>query len=91
MIDIARRVVQQWDDEWHGADCFDVEIDVNVGTWREDGTVSFVLYVKPKEQSGHVTDDKWAQLIIEVPLHVTLDYTPPNYLVGAIRNSGKRD
>ena len=87
MKDIAPVIVQTEDDEWHGTDCFGVQVDVNSGMWTENGDVSFVVYVKPDDADGDVTDDEWAQMVIRVPLAVVLAHTPAEHIIEAMRRS----
>lgn len=87
MTDIAPVIVQTEDDEWHGTDCFGVQIDINSGMWTENGDVTFVLYVKPDHADGHVTDDEWAQMVIRVPLATVLKNAPAEKIIEALRNN----
>jgi hypothetical protein len=81
------------DDEWHGFDCHGVEIDTNSGTWEADGTVTFVLYVRPKHlpetpETPHVTDAQWCVGVIRVPLDLILQSAEPEHIIQAIQQRG---
>ena len=85
MHEIAPVIIQTEDDEWHGTDCYGVQVDINSGIWTDDGTVSFVVYVKPDDADGHVTDDEWAQMVICVPLATVLANTPAEQIIEAFQ------
>lgn len=77
-------------DEWHGINCYGMEIDTNTHLAYEDGTVSFVLCVRPKDANEGpeaVMDDAWCQMIIRVPLALTLACAKPEDIMRAIRSS----
>lgn len=78
------------EDEWHGIECYGVEIDTNPHLAYGNGTVSFVLYVRPKDATEGpeaVMDDEWCQMIIRVPLALTLACAKPEDIIRAIRDS----
>lgn len=79
------------DDEWHGTVCYGVEIDTNAHLAYEDGTVSFVLYVRPQDATegpDYVMADEWCQMIIRVPLDLTLACAEPEHIIQAIQQRG---
>lgn len=80
------------DDEWHGIVCYGVEIDTNAHLAYEDGTVSFVLYVRPQnatEGPDYVMADEWCKMMIRVPLDLTLACAKPEHIIQAIQQRGQ--
>lgn len=80
------------EDEWYSVRCYGVDITINAHLAFDDGSVSFVLYVRPVDAtfgSSDVADDEWCQMVIRAPFDMAVANANPDHIIEAIQNRKK--